>query len=466
MHFRSFLYIALSAVFCLACSSEQADSSDSPVPPGYSSIKLMLEPTGLDIGSRSTSWTDPNAVDGEMMKQAYVVMTDNSGIVQSIHKVTPTTASATESEREVVAYITTENGQYTFYNIGNIEPTATTTNSEGTITSATFNGLTFTTGDAVPTDVESSTVASSFNNYTVSAEGIPMTNIETHTVNSNETIILKLYRQLAKMRFSFTNGTEQAIGITNVSVGGITKDNTDIYFFPKKDDNNSPVVSFPSQTADTTTLTFYHNPASPVSIAADNAAHALPADVYLNESASQHATGRFPLTVTMTRTAADGTVSSDIRHALITLGNIPRNSFVRVPVTLTDYVVDFSAFFYPPIGGYPAFTMDKHEEEFYATFYGEGDFQLIPHVYRYADRNNPENWYSLNDTEHIESYTLQVNDTQGVFSTQPHFDTVTGELLGTLSGTKGRAAVRFTVYIKVNDTQTQVYNRTVYFIVA
>lgn len=465
MHFRSFLYIAFAAALCMACSSEQTDNSDSSIPPGYSRVKLVLEPSGLDIGSRSASWTDPNAVDGEMMKQAYVVVADNSGVVQSIHKVTPTTASATESEREVVAYITTENGQYTFYNIGNIEPTSTTT-SGSDITSATFNGLTFTVGDAVPADVASSAVAGSFNNYAVPTSGIPMTNIETHTVNSNETIILQLYRQLAKMRFSFTNGTGQAIGITNVSVGGITKDNTHIYFFPKKDDNNSPVVSFPSQTVDTTSLVCYHNPTAPVSVAADNAAHALPNDVYLNESASLHATGRFPLSVTMTRTAADGTTSTDIRRALITLGNIPRNSFVRVPVTLTDYVVDFSAFFYPPIGGYPAFTMDKHEEEFYATFYGEGDFQLIPHVYRYADRDNPENWYSLNDTEHIESYTLQVVDTQGVFSKQPQFDTTTGELLGTLSGTKGRAAVRFTVYIKVNDTQTQVYNRTVYFIVA
>lgn len=463
MFLRNILYIALAGLACMACSSEQPDGTATDLPAGYSRIRLVLEPTSLDIGSRSTAWTDPNAADGEMFQQAYVVMANSSGEVTSIHKVTPTAASATETEREVVAYITTENGEYTFYNIGNIEPETVTTSGTD-ITSATFNGLTFTVGSAVPDGIAASTSTGAFNNYVVPATGIPMTNIETHTVNSNETIILQLYRQLAKMRFVFTNATEQALGITDVSVGGITKDNTTIYYFPRKNENNSPVVEFPTAT-DTTTLNYYHNADTPFELAADNTAHSLP-DAYLNESASQHATGRFPLSVTTVQTAEDGTQTTDIRRALITLGNIPRNSFVRVPVTLTDYVMDFSAFFYPPIGGYPAFTMEKHEEEFYATFYGEGDFQLIPRVYRYADRNNPEKWYSLNDTEHIESYTLVVSDTQGIFSTQPHLDPITGEILGTLSGTKGRAAVRLTVYIKVNDTQTQVYNRTVYFVVA
>ncbi len=464
MTFRPLLYTLLSASLCMACSSEQTDSQGGAVPAGYSRIKLVLQSAGLDISSRSTTWTDPNAVTGEMMKQAYVVMADDKGQVVSIHKVTPTEASATESEREVVAYITTENGQYTFYNIGNIEPAATTVSGTD-ITSATFNGLTFTVGDAVPTDAATSTFDGAFNNYAIPTGGIPMTNIETHTVNSNETIVLQLYRQLAKLRFSFTNATGQDVSITNVTMGGVTKDGTSMYFFPQKDLNDIPVVLFPSATIDTTSLVYFHNPTSPQVIAADNAAHALP-DVYLNESSSQHATSRFPLAVTMTRTDEDGTTSTDERRALITLSSIARNSLVMVPITLTDYVVDFSAFFYPPIGGYPAFTMDKNKDEYYATFYGEGDFQLIPQVYRYADRNNPENWYSLNDASYIESHTMQISDPQGVFSTQPHFDATTGEILGTLSGTKGRAAVRLTVHIKVNDTQTQVYNRTVYFIAA
>ncbi len=461
----------LVATATLSGCSDEASGNDGNHPKeGYSHVQLAIGTSNLDMGTRAT-WNDLHATDNEMMKCAYVVMT-KEGKVENIYKVEP--SSGTESEREMVAYITTQNGTYTFYNFANLEPETTTENEgDGTVTSVTFNGLTFTVGNSVPMGTESATTNTAFNNYVIPSTGIPMTNIESHEVSNDVTIDLQLYRQLSKMRFQFTNNTTSAVKVEKVTLRSLTKDNTPIYYFPRKDDNENVLVEWPDAAAhDTTAVVYYDCGDNPQEIGTDddNKTVTLP-DTYFNESQSSHTTGRYPLTIQMKRLSSDGTTwTEDVRHALINRtgasnNDLPRNSYVIVPIALTDYVFDLEAFFYPPIGGYPPFSMTKHNEEYYATFVGSGDFQLIPHIYKYADRDDPTQWFMLNDVSKVESYSEpDVNDPSGIFSTPPHVDSTTGEILGTLSGNTGRASMKITIYIKVNDTQTQVYNRTVYFI--
>ncbi len=460
----------LVATTLLSGCSDEAAPDNGGNQKGYSHVQLTLGTSSLNVGTRST-WNDPNATDSEMMKQAYVVMTKD-GKVESIYKVTP--SASTESEREMVDYITTQNGTYTFYNIANLDPEASTTDTEGKVTSVTLNGLTFTVGNDVPSGVESSTSTTIFNNYVIPTTGIPMTNFETHEVSNDVTLELQLYRQLSKMRFQFTNNTTSTVKINKVTIGSITKDDTPIYFFPQKDANENLLVEWPDADAHKTinNFTYYDGGDTPTEIGTDDDTKTatLP-DVYFNESQSSHATGRYPLTIEMKRLSSDGTTwTDDERHALINRtassnNDIARNSYVIVPIALTDYVFDLEAFFYPPIGGYPPFSMTKYNDDYYATFIGSGDFQLIPHIYKYADRDDPTQWFMLNDQTKIESYSdPDVSDPNGIFSEAPHVDSTTGEILGTLSGNTGRASMKITIYIKVNDTQTQVYNRTVYFI--
>lgn len=465
MHFLRTLHII--AILIAAGAILSACASDDPNQDGHRkssiTVRLALATTPMANQSRS-AWTDPNAADGEMMHSAYVVMANESGRVTNIIAVKPNA----ESEHEVIKYITTESGTYTFYNFGNIAANSTQlAGSDATeLSSLNIQGLTFRVGSQAPASAAASaTTTCAFNNFDLAThpDGIPMTNIESHALSNNETVELQLYRQLSKLRFLFTNQTASKVRVENVTVGNVTANGTPIYLFPPKDDNDGVCISWPNTAQRTTqTFTYYDQTDAPLELSEGQANVALP-DQYINESQTDHATGRFPLNITLKRMS--GTEwQTDERHALITLSDAPRNALVMVPITLTDFLFDLEAFFYPPIGGYPPYSMVKHNDEYYATFKGAGDFQLIPHIYRYADRDNPEEWFTLNNTARVESYTMQVNDPSSIFSTRPHVDQTTGEILGTLSGNTGRASVHITAYLKVNESQTQVYNRTVFFI--
>lgn len=449
------LYILLLASPLLtACTSETIPDGAG----GYSHVRLSIGPSRLggEVQQRAT-WSDAAATDGEMMHQACVVAADAQGKVVAIKHIT---AANGESERETVELATLPNGTYTFYNFGNIAPTA---QDDADPASVTIGGLTFKVGEAVPEGINATTSTARFDHYNLGTEGIPMTNIETHAVNSDVTITLQLYRMLSKVRFYVSNLTQSDVQISHITIGEVTTDGTPIYLFPQKDEQDQPTISWPDAAQRTTAdFDYYNDAANPFALSYGQTSIAMP-DQYLNESQTAHVTGRFPLSVTMKRRVG-GVWTDDEAHALITLARIPRNTMVTVPLSLTDYVLNLEAFFYPPIGGYPAFSMEKHKDEYYATFHGAGNFMLQPQFYRFADAERPENWIQLNDRSMVEDYSLRVNDPQHIFTTAPHIDTTTGEILGALSGTPGRAYAQLTLLIRVSETQTLTYNRTIFFI--
>lgn len=64
----------------------------------------------------------------------------------------------------------------------------------------------------------------------------------------------------------------------------------------------------------------------------------------------------------------------------------------------------------------------------------------------------------------MKDYSLTVLDPQGIFSSQPAFDTTTGEIIGTLAeGNKGTATVRLNLQL-VTGSVTQNYTRTIYIV--
>ena len=134
-----------------------------------------------------------------------------------------------------------------------------------------------------------------------------------------------------------------------------------------------------------------------------------------------------------------------------------------VNVNLTDFVLKLEASAYAPIGGYPAYVVEQNDD-FYAYFSGSGDFELRPTLYEYADRKHPERYINLNDKNRVKDYSLTVLDPQGIFSSQPAFDTTTGEIIGTLAeGQKGTATVRLNLQL-VTGSVTQNYTRTIYIV--
>ncbi len=460
------IFFCILALALAACST---DTSLPDVPKKTVRLRLVLGTATTAIDTRAT-WNDPNAADGEMMKTAYVVMVNNAS--RTVTDIIPVTPTATESEQEVVKYVTTESGSYSFYSFGNVSPTAVKKSSTQTaavadndeLESITIDGQTFTKNATAPTvdALATATTTAEFNNYTVPATGLPMSNAESYNVSADTTIVLQLYRRMAKMRFTLRNAMGTDVSVSGITLSGITDNNTPQFLFPRKAINGEATAVFDGISGHTTGTFTPYAPGDDEPLALATDASTVLSDVYVNESLPSHVTGTFPLTIRLKRS---GDTDYLDRHALLNLTEIPRNTLISVPLALTDYDVSFRAWLYPPIGGYPAVTVERNDDEFYATFSGEGDIMLTAQIYSLADRNAPEKWFNLQDTARVTVADFRVTDATPIFSTAPHIDTTTGEILGTLSGASGTASVRLTLHIRVNDAQTQVYNRTVYFVV-
>lgn len=508
---RNFISTLLSVfIVCVsACTSDLVDEKT-----GQKSVKFTLrlgtsyqQDGGADIRqTKAAAFQDPYAVEGEMFNDAYVVMVNSaSQQVAGIYHVLPT-EGRNESEREVVAEIKDLSDTFDFYNFANMKFTATVDEGSTEISDLTVNGQTFTVGQTIPAGLDTLTYKTTFNNFDLEApnsdgvKGIPMSNVQRHVVvNDQQTVVLQLYRMASKIRFLFTNNTGQVVNIKKIRVDGITQNDrkanviednppeiqslhrkknlqvykdidladkpSRIFFLPPRSADGQDSVAFP-QVHRVDSL-FVYNDKTGADIPADGVQRNPIPDCYFNESRAEHPTGQTLLTITAERIVDGDYHTEDIRLGLMKHRDYYRNSIVFVPITLTDYMVDLQAFFYPPIGGYPPYNLEKHEKEFYATFEGGGDFILLPLVYKFVDRDNPEKWIELNDASLIQSYNINVSGNMSIFSVVPHFDPTTGELLGTLKGgpeNQGTAEVRLTIYIKVSDTVTQEYRRTIYII--
>lgn len=480
-HILSLSFLAALLMVLAACSTDEWTDSDRPAE-GLSRVRIEVGTSEMIVPefgqkSRATSWKDQMARDGEMMLSGYVVIVKDED--QTIQAIIPLNITPqTEVEMKNLGSIDVENGNYTFYSFANF-PSEELTYNEGAGT-LTLKGAHVPTEQTLKVDgtmpsLESTPYKPHFNDFTVKAPsdagytGIPMTNYETFSVNKDMTVRLVLYRLLSKLRFDITNGTGKALTLESLKIGSITPDYTAenksvIYFLPCKNDNNQIELDFPVINSDpraTVDITVGEN----MKLAASGDGAKASTRIYFNESQSTHPSRQFPLTLTYSfNNAPENKIT---RYALMKLSDLPRNNAAIVPISITNYDVLLQTFFYPPIGGYPSFTQEDHSAEGYYTiiFKGSGDILIRPFVYNYPDKGDPTKWYELTDKSKIESYNLEVEDPKGIFEVKPHFDAITGEILGTLhTSNAGTATVQLNVYIKINEVQTQVFTRTLYIV--
>lgn len=463
------LYLLIPLLLFSACSNEIGDD----IKRGRSTVRIELQqtdPTAVGQNKTRASFGGSYHDAGDDIHNAYVVMYNTA--TQKVEHIinVPTDAGETEYKSKQVTTITTENGDYLFYNFANREFTTTPTTPNATtheVTSLSLDGLglTFTVGSPLPEGLDTKVITCDYNNYKIPITGIPMSDKNEFTIDKDQTITLILYRMLAKMQFAFNNRSESAFRIRGLKVGSITKDNTQIYLIPPKN-NNLITTNFTGLQHETTDVDVFTATADkpPVIINSGESDNTSFNNLYINESEANTDGQSFPLTITMDRSTDKGqTWEEDIRHALIQLTSIPRNNVAIVNVNLTDFVLKLEASAYAPIGGYPAYVV-KQNDDFYAYFSGGGDFELRPTLYEYVNREHPESYINLNDKSRVTNYSLTVLDPQGIFSSQPAFDTTTGEILGTLAeGQKGTATVRLNLQL-VTGSVTQNYTRTIYIV--
>lgn len=483
-HILSLSFLAALLMVLAACSTDEWTDADRPAE-GLSRVRIEVGTSEMIVPefgqkSRATSWKDKMARDGEMILSGYVVVVKESESDQTIQDIIPLNIAAqTELEMKNLGSIDVANGDYTFYSFANFPSEELTYDNSGTKT-LTLKEVhvpteqTFKVGDPMPS-LQSTPYKPHFNNFTVKTPatdgytGIPMTNYETFSVNKDMTVHLVLYRLLSKLCFDITNATGKDLTLKSLKLGSITPNYTAdnksvIYFLPCKNANNQIELDFPvinSTPRATEDITVGEN----MRLAASGDGAKASTRIYFNESQSTHPSRQFPLTLTYSfDNAADKEIT---RYALMKLSDLPRNNAAIVPISITNYDVLLQTFFYPPIGGYPSFTQEDHSAEGYYTiiFEGSGDILIRPFVYNFADRDDPTKWFELTDQSKIESYSLEVEDPDGIFEVKPHFDAVTGEILATLhTSNAGTATVQLNVYIKINDVQTQVFTRTLYIV--
>lgn len=462
------LYLLIPLLLFSACSNEIGDD----IKRGRSTVRIELQqndPTAVAQNKTRASFNGNYHDAGDDIHNAYVVMYNIA--MQKVEHIinVPTDAGETEYKSKQVTTITTENGKYLFYNFANRDFVTTPATPNATtheVKSLSLDGLTFTVGSPLPEGLDTKVITCDYNNYKIPITGIPMSDKNEFTIDKDQTITLILYRMLAKMQFAFNNRSASAFRIRGLKVGSITKDNTQIYLLPPKNQNNLIKTNFTGLQHDTTNVDVFTATTDkpPVIINSGESDNTSFNNLYINESEASTNGQSFPLTITMDRSTDKGqTWEEDIRHALIQLTSIPRNNVAIVNVNLTDFVLKLEASAYAPIGGYPAYVV-KQNDDFYAYFSGSGDFELRPTLYEYADRKHPESYINLNDKSRVKDYSLTVLDPQGIFSSQPAFDTTTGEIIGTLAeGNKGTATVRLNLQL-VTGSVTQNYTRTIYIV--
>lgn len=435
----------------------------------------------------------------DLIRDAYVVMCKGETVEHIYHV---NSDDEHDFERHQVASISTETGAYTFYSFANLK--FTSIEEGGQVKSLEIHGVnkmynnepmlsvTFEVGKALPKfqfngkeygKVDSMVVSCEYNGFDLvksnSGRGIPMSNKETHTIDNNMTLVLSLYRLLAKMQMTFNNKTAQPIRILKITTGDITKNTGMVitrpsctYLFPPMDSNGLVTTDFDRITSHKVdTCEHYNKSATPdesQEIEADDT-YTFP-DFYINDSETTNAMKSFPLTILMQRKNAAGDWVNDERKALIQLPRIPRNTVAYVKINLTDYVLKLKAFTYAPIGGYPPFVVEQNDD-FYVTFTRPGDFELRPSLYKYVDSANPEKWIDLSDKNQVADAHIDVADPNDILEVKPTLDPVTGEILGSIkkadNGTakKGTATIRLTINIVNAKGVIQPYTRTIYVVV-
>ncbi len=466
------LYLLIPLLLFSACSNEIGDD----IKRGRSTVRIELQqsdPTAVAQNKTRASFGGSYHDAGDDIHNAYVVMYNNNIAVKKVERIinVPADAGETEYKSKQVTTITTENGDYLFYNFANrgadfVTIPATPDPNTHEVKSLSLDGLTFTVGSPLPEGLDTKAITCDYNNYEIPKEGIPMSDKNEFTIDKDQTITLILYRMLAKMQFAFNNRSEStSFRIRGLKVGSITGNNTQIKLLPPKDGNNLVKTDFTGLQHDTTHVDVFTATADKAPIISPGQLNNTSFNnLYINESEANTDGQSFPLTITMDRSTDNGTTwKEDSRHALIQLTSIPRNNVAIVNVNLTDFVLKLEASAYAPIGGYPAYVV-KQNDDFYAYFSGSGDFELRPTLYEYVNREHPESYINLNDKSRVKDYSLTVLDPQGIFSSQPAFDTTTGEILGTLAeGNKGIATVRLNLQLVIGSA-TQSYTRTIYIV--
>lgn len=424
----------------------------------------ILVPVSFTIGSRSmntvnapdgfnTDGINEIGTDNELINSYFVVFVhddgSHNGYIASIVTRDPLNTTPVQWEE-----ITTKipEGHYVIYAFANITKAAV----EEAI------GQQLLTGASMP---DISNVAWEFLPTRGSSTLVPMSNkvSKTFTSHANPGFAIEVVRMVGKVQFFFRNLTPNPLTVTDYSVTPLSNKG---YLISKGGD--TPQIPAAANQAITfnaalTASESLEVPVSSTTFTTNNVFR-----FYTSESnitPDVHPTESYVMTFKLKRKYGTEDIVEEQRYALTpsVFSYIRRNQYIIQPVTFTDWVLEPIARFYPPIGGYPEAELESANSyrECYARFTSPdgGVFVIDPHLRNLAD---PETWVYLDDETYVETYSIDVDDIDGILKKVPAFKG--REIIGSFNGKKGRAKVTFTVKIKIDSTTTRIYQRDLYIV--
>lgn len=448
----------LAATFLAACSSNEPELDENGYGPN---VKVKV-----GLTTRATGVPEATSIENELIKDWWVIFVDNTNhIVKYIERPTPTGSPTAVEKEDFELEIRT--GDYTAYSFANITKAQVETAIGGSDPLAVGNTMPDLT--AITFDV------SSLNGTSEGAKAIPMSSkpqAVRFASGGMQFIELEVVRMVAKMEFEYRNSSSKKLDVNSLTIKSMQT--TTVPLQPDYDMLENgwtfPVTSYGSRQSLSRTYDGTGSNPAAISLAAytGSGTPASHADkFYMQEStAIQTESKRYLLALNVTRESGSPEnlyfmLDKTKEESSKPLQTIYRNDHLIVPLNITDYTVGLDANFYPPIGGYPAIiTEDKDKEEFFVTFRTQGEFEIMPTVFN-AATGIPvyyPNW-------DYNSSTVKVTG-DPIFTTAPHIDTTTRELLGKLSINEGTAVIDIEIKVKVSTSPEvwQVYPRRIYII--
>jgi hypothetical protein len=288
----------------------------------------------------------------------------------------------------------------------------------------------------------------SANGYTLSStDHLWMSMDKTVTIGDvqRQSIDLELIRMCGKLQFSFSNsyGTNDVV-VNSIKLTSLTGNGQPIYMLPAHNtfDGTTP----PVMPTGSTTSEYTYTPSTALTVTAGKAT-TTDLSFFVNETPSP----TLPSTLGITINTKKGSADTEDLYTVSNIKYIERNDWIQIPVDFSDYTLEPTAIFYPPIGGYPQtkITSDANQK-FYVTFQGAGDFVINP--------NFKKNGVLITPT----SVTVNVTGT-GIFATTPYYSNIDGTLLGSLNGTAGTSEITMTYQVNTG-TETFTMVRKLYII--
>ena len=399
----------------------------------------------MAIGTRATGVPEGAQADVEKIHTWWVAFVDKDGIVRRVESRSPLLTTYVEQER---IEINVPTGTYTLYAFANITPEALKAET----------GVEFIVGSTYPSAIE--TAEYTLVQHWASGTDLPMSGKQQVMVTgrANEVFSIEVVRMLAKMDVRFANESRKQVTINSLKMSQSATDVVPLLpnytYLESGWDTDVPCTAREYLRTYSSLLA-----AAPVLDAYDGVSANGYVDIfYVRESqANYNVTGRYLMSVNITR---EGGNPEDLLFALTKdLRSIYRNDHVVIPVILSDYQVSLDVNFYPPIGGYPAVITEESQEGFYCKFGTEGDFEIYPKVE--DTYNGYVLLYGTGDPKF--TYTISVSDPEDIFTTKPAV-TPSGEMLGCIGNTPGKAYVDVKITVSRTGVTDQIYDRRIYII--